>query len=413
DAEAVWYPPLTGHRCVRATMTVTFPDGAGSSPAASVTVSRWQINFDVPKDPCKEIDVTKLIPNSGGLSGVRKHVTRGVVQAYLTNECIKSHLGGGPASRMAVQVANGRAYEEIVVPPAYAPPLFEAGGGVTSAQAEAANAVVAAAYRLAALDEARLVTAERIRAAGQAGEDQWAARQRQAYGGFQSEYAAELEALANAIDDFLALTKGVGEPDSEFLPDDFEAYLADVQANGYDAETVAFHQAAGLPVEAIEVIRQAEIARLQAQPSVTASFYRFLSEVAVGARRLALDLEADYVIVGARAPVQQAGPDDPLPATFEVGNPTDSRRTVELRVRPVDAPLNWSYLLDKPEPTLDPGETTTVTLTIDPAGGQAEGRTVRLAVEGFISGDYVGGILFERSMTAVQYGIYLPSLSAD
>ena len=203
-------------------------------------------------------------------------------------------------------------------------------------------------------------------------------------------------------------------PDTDFLPADYRAYLNDIQS-GYDAETIAFHQAAGLPPSAIETIRQAEIARLEEQPPTTASYYRFLSDVAGAARRLALELENDYVIVGAggRAAPLQTGPDDPLSATFTVGNPTDSAGTVDLLIRPVDVPLNWSYNLDNPAPTLDPGETTTVTLTILPAGGHPTGRTVQLAVEGFINDDYVGGILFERSMPAVRHDVYLPAVSAD
>jgi hypothetical protein len=416
NAEASWIPDVTGHHCLRATAAVTLPDSAAQAPAVNVKVGPWQINFDVPDDPCKEIDVNKLIPNSGGLSGVRKHVTRGVVQAYLTNECINSHLGSGTAALSPAQVAtNHRAYEEIVTPPDYTPPPFEAGDGVTQEQADTANAVVEAAFRLAALDEARLVTAERIRAAGQAGDEQAAARQREAYNSFHRDYADELGIFADAIDDFLAVTRDEGVPDTTFLPADYQAYLTDIQDNGYDAETVAFHQAAGLPDDAIETIRQAEIARVEEQPLVTASFYRFLSDVAGAARRLALELESDYTIigVGGRAAQLQTGPDDPLSATFTVGNPTDSAGPVELTVRPVNVPLNWSYSLDNPAPTLDPGETTTVTLTIDPAGGQATGRTVQLAVEGFIGDDYVGGILFERSMSAVRYDIYLPAISTS
>ena len=411
DAEGQWIPDVTGHHCLRATASVTLPDGAGNAPVETIDVGPWQINFDLPEDPCKEIDVTKLIPNSGGLSGVRKHVTRGVEQAYLANECIKSHLGGGSSALAPAQAAtNHRAYEAIVTPPAYTPPPLEPGDGVTQEEADAANAVVEAAFRLAALDEARLETAERIRAAGQAGDEDAAARQREAYNGFHRDYADELVVLADAIDAFLAVTAG----DAEFYPADYQTYLDDLKADGYDAETMTYLQDAGLPDTAIDTILQAEIARLEEQPPVTASFNRFLNDVAGAARRLALELESDYAIVGVgRAAPLQTGSDDPLSASFAVGNPTDSTATVELLVRPVDVPLAWTYSLDNPAPSLEPGETTTVTLTIDPAGGQATGRTVQLAVEGFIGSDYVGGILFERSMPAVEYNVYLPLVSTD
>ena len=72
-------------------------------------------------------------------------------------------------------------------------------------------------------------------------------------------------------------------------------------------------------------------------------------------------------------------------AHFSVGNPTDARATVELRIRPVDVPVDWSYRLSDGAPVLDPGETAKVFLEMDPNGSMLRGRVVRFGVEGYIN----------------------------
>lgn len=141
----------------------------------------------------------------------------------------------------------------------------------------------------------------------------------------------------------------------------------------------------------------------------------------------------------------------PVTMEFEVGNPTASAATVELQVTPQSLPLGWSYSLTEPVPTLEPGESTSIGLVLFP-GDQftpgapifpvpilplsassapsvqeqainaaiiqqnnpilVEGITPRLAVEGYIGDELIGGIVFETGVPAAVVDgagtLYLP-----
>ncbi|MGB3715861.1 MAG: hypothetical protein WA996_15650 [Candidatus Promineifilaceae bacterium] len=98
---------------------------------------------------------------------------------------------------------------------------------------------------------------------------------------------------------------------------------------------------------------------------------------------------------------------------FVVGNPTDSTATVNLQIRPVEVPLGWTYRLDNPAPELEPGETTTVTLTIDPDGPVLRDADMRIAVEGFIGDELTGGILFNPTIppSGPQLKVFAPFIA--
>lgn len=78
-------------------------------------------------------------------------------------------------------------------------------------------------------------------------------------------------------------------------------------------------------------------------------------------------------------------------------------------MNPVQLPLDWTYRLSAPSVQLGPGETTTVTLTIDVGHAIAQDSHVRLSVEGYIGAELIGGILFEQEVPApARKAIYLP-----
>jgi hypothetical protein len=129
------------------------------------------------------------------------------------------------------------------------------------------------------------------------------------------------------------------------------------------------------------------------------SYYEVMEQKRDSARQRASELEDRYGSASGLV-VQEDGTvrsfaADPQTFSFTVGNPTDSENTVDLRMRPINVPVGWSYSLDKNNPTLAAGATTEVELTITPGDQRVvEGTEVRVAVEGFIDGEYIGGILF-------------------
>ena len=94
---------------------------------------------------------------------------------------------------------------------------------------------------------------------------------------------------------------------------------------------------------------------------------------------------------------------------FAVGNPMGTQQTVNLVVHPLQLPLDWSYSLSQVSLLLGPGESTTVTLTVDVGHSVPEDSQARIAVEGYIGANLIGGVLFEQEIPAAAPTlIYLP-----
>ncbi len=407
DAQATWTPSVSGHHCVQARLTVTTATGIHRqlAPQKTVNVGPFQVNLDiVPPDPCNAPDPNKLIPRSGGLSGVRKHMQKALIQTYLVKECLKQEL-----TFRAPQAIAQRDYQTVVTPPRYTPPVLEPGNGVSQAQADAATQIGDLSADLTALDVAIWVTAQRVRQAGQADDNAAVAEQLTAYQGFMRTYAQKLEVLGNAIDDLLVATEDAGEPDTGYAPEDYDAYLADLQAGGYTTDTVTFLQNTGLDSQSIMQRQRAEIQRLEAMTFYPTTFYVMLRAIRDDVRERAAEIQSTH---GTAARQPHASPlehfyMDTVSTDFTVANPFTSVKTVDLVIRPIEMPINWSSYLDNPAPTLEAGESTTVTLTLEAGSIVPADMRVRVAVEGFVADEYIGGILFERRIPGAEAGIAL------
>jgi hypothetical protein len=422
DAPGSWIVTETGHRCGSATIEVTIDDQViAVQEVRTVDVGPFQVNFDVPEDPCKEQNVNKLIPRGAGLSGVRKHFRNALIQTYLVRECLKQQLSFATSLNGSALAQAQRDYQVVVEVPDYTPPPVTVEGDITAAQEEALNQVAEAAANAIALKEAVNVTGARIRGAGQAGDRVAAAQQMEAYRDFRRRYAEALQTLADSLDAALDVTEGAGVPDQFFTPQDYQEYLTQLQTSGYDPDVRAFHQQSGLTAAEIEAMRQEEIERLETGRYEATTLYTLLRDIRNTAREEADDLLETYG-TDSQAALAQDSPRtfaiEPIAGSFVVANPTDSTETINLTVRPINLPINWSYSLDNPAPVLDAGEEVTVTLTLAPgATPMVEGTQIQAAVEGYIEGDYIGGIVFERWAPGqprqepdTEYQLFLPAI---
>ena len=237
DAPGTWTPTVTGHHCVQATVTVTLPTGQQVilSPLLLVTVGPFRVNLKfMPPDPCDSLDAGKLVPSYGGLSEVQKHIRKGLVQAYLIHRCLDQKLGFGPSSSALSVDAVGvaRDYQTVLNPPAISMPQLAVGGGVTQAQADAANAVGDSAAELIGLDVAIVTARDRAQQAGEAGDATWVSRQTEAYQRYQQMKGVTLAELASQIDALLAVTQGAGVPDVIADPDRLRSVPRPVDDHG-------------------------------------------------------------------------------------------------------------------------------------------------------------------------------------
>lgn len=422
DAVGGWTPDVTGHHCVRATVVVTDVlanalMGVNASQAGGGFTRQQNLNIKggagPPGPPPCLFDcwpTPKMAEGDEALVEIGKHYYLMSLKLKAATDYINQALGDDPP-------VHG--YEEVATVPQYTPPLVTAGDGITQAQADALNAFDAASAKSIGLWVAVRTTVDRMAGASAAEAWGYVILQREALEGFMRDHAQALDENADAIDDLLALTRDAGVPDLTFAPQDFQTELGRLGNPGFDSGEMAYFQAFGLSDEQIEDVRRNIIDQLKKGGFPTITMYELMAASSAYFKDTADDIMAKYPPPGAALnsretqTIQQGSPfwaTGPARESFLVGNPTDTEKTVELVVRPVEVPLGWTYSLDNSSPTLSPTGTVTVTLNINPGAAQLRGTTVRLAVEGFIDGEYIGGILFERAAPALSapMRVFLP-----
>jgi len=82
-------------------------------------------------------------------------------------------------------------------------------------------------------------------------------------------------------------------------------------------------------------------------------------------------------------------------AELVVGNPLAQTAMVDLRVRPVDLPADWLVSVSPITATLQPGQQITATVTIAPGRADVQGTQPRVAVEGYVGTELIGGAVID------------------
>jgi hypothetical protein len=81
-----------------------------------------------------------------------------------------------------------------------------------------------------------------------------------------------------------------------------------------------------------------------------------------------------------------------------IGNPTGQTGKVEVNIKTIGLPVDWNVRVGWTEAELQPGQTMTNTITIEPAPGapaSIPGDEAVVAVEAFIGQELIGGIQLE------------------
>ena len=100
-------------------------------------------------------------------------------------------------------------------------------------------------------------------------------------------------------------------------------------------------------------------------------------------------------------------------STILVGNPLTQTATIELRVRRVALPADWTVAVSPAQITLAPGEQITATVSMVPGSTTVQGIVVRAAVEGYIADELIGGVAIDTIVPRYrpfdgQLHVYLP-----
>ena len=412
-------PPDSVHRCVQ--YTVDREDATGQAVQSAFNgVFGGSKNIKNAKPPCNNLNATKLIPTGIGVSGARKHFKNAADQTNKVRNCLDENV---TYQVQAGSASSERDYTQLVTPQAFTPPVLEAGGGVTQAQADAANAASQAGADVASLNLALVQTQELIYQASQAQAWNHANSQLEQYRVLQRARAQALTDLGSAIDDYLA----VMDDDPVYTAQDFAEYLADLKANGFGAETLAFHRATGLSDAEIDQMLARTIEAMEGTAYVTTRFSGILMDLrdlvlneASGVYALYPDRPLGGVVGGAgiqaSAASQNLYPLGVLEEEFPVTNPRDQIATINLVVRRGNMPVNWTANLSQTALELEAGESAMVQLQIDP--GDAEvmvDEEIYASVEGYIGNEFIGGAMFHH-LLPVDFAVgklYLPAIQNE
>lgn len=399
DAPGGFTPADTAHRCV--IFDVTYSDASGRALSQSSGSFGGSQNLKNPKPPCSDLNADKLVPSKpGGLGAVFKHFGNVLDQTNKVSRCLDQTLTF--RNRSMFQLS----YESPVVLQTLTPPTYVASMGESQALVDAINTLSQTAADISALNLALAESRQKTTDAAQAGDWQSAADRLEDLRNFEAQRVTKLQSYVAEMNAVIALLDAT-TLDTLFEADDYTSYLADLKANGFDAETIAYHTQSGLSPADIDAMLAATIAALEAEITFSSLTFR---DILIGMRDDASAEalgQAEYLAIGVATGSSRGDSqiDDEqsligwgeIVETFEVGNPTTITDTVELEIRAGGLPVQWSVSLDKSVFELGPNETTSVTIRVDTGDlPVVVDDTIYFGVEGLMNGEFIGGVMFEH-----------------
>lgn len=311
-------------------------------------------------------------------------------------------------------------YSLVSVPePATLAPIV-AGNGISAAQAAALTKWLNALNMADAHAEAALIAFDRYGGAAAANDMRWASVQMQELNSNKSAMASDYIAAADAVKEYLAVLEAENVPDEALTLEQLQARQEALAADGYSDAEIALTHAAGFTDEEIAAILEDELAweYTEGNPSLHAGLadledaYRSMAaailfpptfghSVSGGAGLLA----AELIAAGGLPPGFEEPPLVPatnnlarvyeMTTTINIGNPKTAEATIDLRLLPIDLPAGWTADVTPDQVTLDAGEETTAIILLTPQGPSVQGTSVRVAVEGYIGSELLGGVVAE------------------
>jgi hypothetical protein len=403
NARGVWIPEVTGHHCIQARLS--YNDGQQRAVFETGGGTR-QINTD--ENPCSGLpsgpgdfspSPDDVEGGSEDLNTAAEHFKNQGQNMGDAVECIGKEVS---FRRGHTGIQQSRDYEVIVGVPEYTPPTIQAGPNLPQERSDVLNALSQTAAQALGLSRAIAATRQRMHWAAQADELDDVDRQYTAFLDFVRRYAQTLRTWAGQNDDFLAVTEGAGLADVYFYPEDYEAALNELKQTGFGTDTLDYLQQSGLSQELIEELRQDIVDKAQGQTFQTTSFYQTVRSARDEARQIAERLERRYGLNAQRAMAAATISGELQPYDFTVGHQFEVTKTINLQIRTVSLPMDWSARLDRENVTLGPDKTITNTLNLIPGERVPEASTVKVAVEGYVDGEYIGGILFSYNAPVVS-----------
>lgn len=326
--------------------------------------------------------------------------------------------GPGLLGAPGVEVRSAApAYRQLSAPRRVVIPTRPAGSGISAERAAAERAGALALASAAVNLEAATIADARYEDAIANNDLQWASLQASASDQYGQAAAEALREAARAIERYLGQLRAEGVDALPVTAAQAASYQERLRSQGLSAEEVAGLRQMGLDEAAIETLRQGRLERAPAQ--LAGDVLARLETVAGVYRGMADELEGmshfgSSAPALAEATAHRLARTEGLTTTIQIGNSFAGATTIDLRVRPIDLPPDWSVTVSPATVTLQPGEQRPVTVTIQPGVGM-QGSVVRAAVEGYAGGALIDGVVFsvpvpEQIALPAPVRVYLPLL---
>lgn len=424
-----WTPAVSGHYCVQLIYTVTSigarritaPTQGGASHPLNLNSYSAPLGSPPEKDSLnKARDAISTInaftgPGSKPFNIPKQGVNILIGRQFDAAEKISQGLGFDPPRQD---------YNQITVPPKPTFTPWQPDAELTAAEATALNALTASMMDVYHAGRAATISLDRYGGAAEAHDLQWSTLQANALLHYKQLIGTALITAALRLDEFHQVLIDVGRPDVIITAAEVISYQQRLATQGFTPEEIAAAHQLGLTDEEIEASRQAALA---ADPAVIAgSSQAKLVEMAEAFRELSdvlLNPPNFPLLGGVGGSGRLAATTGDMPnllvrvfestSTILVGNPLTQTATIELRVRRVALPADWTVAVSPAQVTLAPGEQITATVSMVPGSTTVQGIVVRAAVEGYIADELIGGVAIDTIVPRYrpfdgQLHVYLP-----
>ncbi len=419
-----WTPPLSDHYCLEfrysytgGTRFLNVTNGKGGRSQRNLDV--YQANNNSPGDKSILDRARKAIGWLDRLFGGQAKgldIPRKGAQA-ITNfnldmsKTIGTEMGSDPPRQD---------YKIIAMPQKPDVPPLQPGDDVSPALAAAYNAFVDAQLDVNAYGQAIIISYDRSGGAAEAGEYEWVNQQTAAILYYEKQMGQALLNAADAVDSIHDVLIAEGVADVVQTADEVRAYQDQLRTLGFSQVEIDAAHLLGLSDAEIEAIRQATIAAdpneeagsMREYQTNLAAVYREWGNAFLNPSNFPEPIPDSGVARAASAEDNNLAQFFQSVFALQVGNPLSQTATVELVVRRIDIPNDWIVSTDWVSATLAAGQQLTATITVIPASASVQGTQPRIAVEGYIGDQLIGGVVLgivvPQYVAFIPHQIYLP-----
>jgi len=427
-----WVPVVSGHYCFQVRYDITGIGSLRSNTPQAKSSGKGQVNNDSLLGPLLDAGTKAPLQQAeNALAAVNWFIDKAAdtdpfgIPFYAVQQQITWMMKqAAEISQNLVGDPPRPDYTSLIIPPKIALPPAAPPVGVSPAMASSVENVRQTMANVVYYGRGATISLDRYGGASAATDIHWASEQSNAMLYYNEQVGSALITASLAISGFYQVLVAENIPDIAITISDVITYQNRLSTQGFTADELAGYQSIGLTADEIETIRQGYI---HADPNQVAGspraklqdlVYRFAN---LGQILLYPAVFAPSISVGGsgglRPETVSSGNTlaqiNETHTTIQLGNPLTQTATIDVRVRLIDLPADWVVGVFPAQVTLLPGEQITVTVSIVPGAPAPQGITPRVAIEGYVNGQLLGGVAVDIVVPRYilfdgKWHVYLP-----